>query len=75
MSFHQPGVDFPVRVASESFKDNNDGNEELLLFVENTQVNVSISNIVKSESFSIKVFADTPHLNCELCVPWTPVSI
>lgn len=75
MSFHQPGVDFSVRVSPDGLQNYNDRNEELLFLVKNTQIDVSIGNVVKRESLCIEIVSDTSHLDRELCVSRASVRV
>jgi hypothetical protein len=75
MSFHQPCVNLSIRVPTDSLQHNDDGNEELLLFVQDTQVDVAVSNIMKRKSFCIEVISNTTHLHCELSVARASVGV
>jgi hypothetical protein len=75
MSFHQPCVNLSIRIPTYSLQHDDNGNEELLLFVQNTQVDVSVSNIMEREGFCIEVISNTTHLHCELSVSRAPVGV
>lgn len=46
MSLHQSGVDFSIRKSSNGFEYDDNGNEELLFLVKDTQVDVTIGDIM-----------------------------
>ena len=75
MSFHESGVYLSVRKGSDGFQEDDDGAKELLLFVQNSQIDIAVCDVVKSESLGEAVFSDTSHLHCELCISWTSVGV
>lgn len=46
MASHESSVNLSVRVPADGFEDDDDGNEELLLLVQNSQVDVAVSDIM-----------------------------
>lgn len=46
MSLNQSGVDFSVRKSSNGLEYDNNGNEELLFLVKDTQVDVTIGDVM-----------------------------
>ncbi len=75
VAFHKSGVDLPVGVASNGLEQNDDGNEELLFLVQYTQVNVTVSDVMQSESLSVEIVPHTSHLHCEFSVPRASVGV
>lgn len=75
MSFHQPCVNLSIRVPTNSLQHDDNGNEELLLLVQDTEVDVAISNVMQRESFCVEVVSNTTHLHCEFSVARAPVGV
>ena len=75
ISFHQLSVNFSVRNIGNTFENDNNGTQKFLLFVQNTQIYISVWDVVKSESLSEEILPNASHLNCIFCVSRTSISV